>query len=316
MTLRTSLFCLVVATGCGGGSDPMADATSRDVVGPGVDRPEPATDAERDARPGVDVPDVPVAPDGGGSPSRSAGCGMAGAATGSLARTATIAGTNRTYTLVVPTSYQPAVPRALVFVFHGAGGNAGSAMGMGLQDTPGAADGAIFVFPDGIPFESFGVGWDQHCTGRDMPFYDAMVQAVESRYCVDTRRRFVAGFSWGADMSDALACCRGDQIRAIAPASGDEVSYNPTCPGAVRPAFRLTYGDNDGAYTQQQFRDSVDFFRAAHGCSTSSDAVTPSPCVAYRGCAKPVIECRYAGIGHSWPSTWARDTWTFFSSFP
>ena len=39
---------------------------------------------------------------------------------------------------------------------------------------------------------------------------------VQANYCVDKSRVFVAGFSWGADMTHALACCRGNQIKGIA----------------------------------------------------------------------------------------------------
>ena len=229
--------------------------------------------------------------------------------------TVQVAGTQRTYEIVVPQNLDNRTAHPLTFVFHGAGGSIANSRGMGLQDAQGASDG-IFVFPQGIllaGYESYGNGWNQTCGAYDMDFFNVMRQAVENAYCINTQRVFATGFSWGADMTDALACCLGDVLRAVAPASGDEVDWNSTCVSA-RPAFRLTYADND-AYTQAQFDASVAFFRAGNHCAAQSDPVAPSPCIAYRSCDHPVMECRYAGLGHNLPPNWAQETWDFLSSF-
>jgi poly(3-hydroxybutyrate) depolymerase len=140
-----------------------------------------------------------------------------------------------------------------------------------------------------------------------------IMASLESTYCIDTRRRFATGFSWGGDMVNALACCLGPTFRAVANASGGEL-WNGTCPNLERPAFRITYANND-AYPQSGFDQVMDFFRGAQGCAGSSSTTTPSPCRAWNGCAKPVIECRYTGLGHTFPSGWADDTWAFFATF-
>ena len=248
----------------------------------------------------------------------SAGCGMQGQATGRQALTIVAGGQTRNYTLLVPAAYDPRTPLALVFVFHGAGGSVDTAMEMGLQDVPAAASSAILVFPQGVVnplYPNWGTGWDERCNGYDMPFFDAMLDKVTSTYCIDRNRVFATGFSWGADFANNLACCRGDKLRAIAPASGDDAHYNATC-GTTVPAFRITYGDSDPDYLQSDFADVVNFERNAHGCSADYDTVNPSPCISYRGCGQPVIECKYAGMGHTWPEDWAPKTWKFFATFP
>jgi len=244
----------------------------------------------------------------------SAGCGISGAPTGSLARTVTVAlTTTRSYELLVPSTYDPATPLPLVYVFHAQNGSIAQAKGLGLQDVPGASASAIFVFPQGVAFESYGIGWNEHCTGYDMPFFDAMQEATGSAYCVDLERVFAAGFSWGADFANNLGCCRGNQVRAVAASSGADGNYNPSCLPSL-PALRLSYADND-IYPQSAFDIAVGLYRTAHHCSTSSDPLA-SPCLSYRGCDAPVIECRYPGLGHTLPAGWAGDVWSWFSSFP
>jgi polyhydroxybutyrate depolymerase len=248
----------------------------------------------------------------------SAGCGNAGVAG---YQTLTIPGTPpRSYDLLVPTPYDPARPLALVFVFHAAFGNSVQAESWGLQNAGTAATDGIFVFPQGIDFSEngtdYGIGWNEHCDGYDMPFFDAMAQYIESNYCVDTNRVFATGFSWGADFTNNLGCCRGDKLRAVAPASGADGDYNPSSACASRmPAFRITYGDQDGSYPQAAFDTVVNLYRSAHQCSTASDAIPPPPCIAYRGCDQPVLECKYAGMGHDLPPGWSADVWSWLSTF-
>jgi polyhydroxybutyrate depolymerase len=252
-------------------------------------------------------------------PVRSAGCGLPAPA-GLRTLTINAGGRQRDYRLLAPTTYDPQKALALVFAFHGGSASADVAMKWELQDATGAASSAIFVFPQGIYSDplhpEYGAnGWDESCGGYDMPFFDAMLEATASSYCVNPQRVFATGFSWGADFANNLACCRGDKLRAIAPASGDDAHYNATC-GTTVPAFRITYGDADPDYAQSYFADVVDWERTAHGCSDAHDAVSPAPCIAYRSCSKPVIECKYAGMGHARPEDWAAATWNFFASFP
>jgi poly(3-hydroxybutyrate) depolymerase len=308
-------------------------AVSPDAVSPVAEggQDAPAAGPSPDAPPTA-VADAPAAPadlagaadgpppapaDTGGAPAASAGCGKVGAPTGERELTVPIAGRPRKYLVSVPAAYDPNKPLPVVFFFHGRGGSIATAKGaMGLTGAPGAAGGAIFVIPEGLEYPQYGpgAGWDQSCNGVDTAFFDTMLAALESSHCVDPRAVFVAGFSWGADMTDALACCRGDKIRAVSNASGDEIDWNSTCPSKKVPAYRLTYADSDQFYTQAQFQASIDFYRKAQGCGAGADAVAPAPCVRHRDCAAPVISCRYVGLGHAVPGGWGEATWSFFSS--
>jgi poly(3-hydroxybutyrate) depolymerase len=224
-----------------------------------------------------------------------------------------IQGTPRTFIVDAPPVIDPNEPLALTFVFHGNGGTGQGIQGMGLQNVPDAIDHGVFVFPDGLQYMNFGVGWNGTCDEYDMELFDTIVAQLSDEYCIAEDRIFAAGFSWGGDMCNSLACCRGDVVRAIAPASGPEF-YPFDCYDTDRPAVRMTWATND-AYPNELFDETVDFYRSEHACAPTSMPIDPTPCVAYDDCAEPVIACEYEGLGHAWPQDWAEQTWAFFSTF-
>jgi hypothetical protein len=60
---------------------------------------------------------------------------------------------------------------------------------------------------------------------------------------------------------------------------------------------------------------SRDYWLAANGCAGASSAPTdPAPCIAYSGCAEPVLWCEHGGA-HSWPSFAGGAIRRFFLSF-
>jgi poly(3-hydroxybutyrate) depolymerase len=232
-------------------------------------------------------------------------------------------GKSRDYLLNVPDPYDTNKPLAVVFAFHGSGGTKDGSGSGELIHAPNAAQDAIFVSPQGLNYSyggvNYGVGWDEDCTGIDVKLVDAIIQQLSSSFCIASNRIFATGYSWGADFSNALGCCRGNVIRAVAPASGaewgDVLGFNLDCGTRPLPAFRITYGDKDDGYTQTAFSNLIKVYRTGNHCQTSSVAITPSPCVSYQGCDHQVIECKYAGMGHVAPPNWGVDTWSFFASF-
>jgi hypothetical protein len=66
---------------------------------------------------------------------------------------------------------------------------------VGIEGTQGcekSSDTGIFVFPDGINFQHYGVGWDDSKSGYDMPFFDNMLKSMEADFCVNGKRVFVS----------------------------------------------------------------------------------------------------------------------------
>jgi polyhydroxybutyrate depolymerase len=253
-------------------------------------------------------------------PARSPGCDGTGAPTGDLMRTVTVGGRERHYRMIVPAG-KPARPMPVVFFYGGwapylpnAPANRppvpASMSAGGLPALPEVATGAIYVAPRGTPFpKDRSVGWYSGCPGEDIDFFDAMLSAIGESHCIDPRAVLVTGFSWGADMTLALACCRGDKIRAIAPASGAYLAGMPRCPAPRMPALRATYDREDPSASSAELVAAVTFFRQVHHCAAESDPVEPAPCISYRGCDAPVIQCEHHGLGHNLPPGFARRSW-------
>jgi poly(3-hydroxybutyrate) depolymerase len=254
-------------------------------------------------------------------PTHSAGCARSDSSpTGVIDRTARVAGHDRRYLMVVPPGAARDRPLPVVFFFQGrtrigAGVPSGRKLAGGLGELPEVAGGAIFVVPQGTPFPAEGViGWYEGCPSEDVDFFDAMLASIGESHCIDPGGVLVTGVSWGAEMALALGCCRGEKIRALAVASGSDLASIPRCPARTIPAFRATYAAaGDGVYKKEELAASVAFFRQVHHCAVESDPVEPAPCVAYRGCAKPVVDCAYRPFGHFLPPDFARATWDFFT---
>jgi polyhydroxybutyrate depolymerase len=255
----------------------------------------------------------------------SAGCNVSGKQTGDFHFSTTDGrGTSRDYEVIVPSNYSPSTAWVVTFVYHGAGQNQVIAKSYGLQDAPGA-ESSFFVFPQGVNYLTYGIGWDDSSAGYDMIFFDHMLTSLEDNYCIDARRVFAAGFSWGCDQVTALTCTRGDRIRAVGVASCTDEFGNPsdyrtyqTCPVKnSTAAIRFTHdaSGGDSGYPSPLFTTTSALYRSFNSCSSSATPISPSPCSSYIGCASPFVECPYSGLGHALPANWAADTWTFFSGF-
>jgi len=232
----------------------------------------------------------------------------------------------RTYQIVVPQDYNGRTPLALVFGFHGANGAGRDALAEGVLNARAVKSNAIVVAPDGIAYQGGGTGWDDSCSGYDIALFDRILAEIEDKYCIDPSRIFAYGHSWGGDFSTALACCRGDLVRAVAPnAATDEFTdvtdfrtyANGSCPSPVKPAVRFTHSDGgDEAYPAPMFETTSKLFRSFNACTDQSLPISPRPCVKFQGCKEAVIECSYPGLGHRVPPSYGQETWDFFDGLP
>ncbi len=229
-----------------------------------------------------------------------------------------IFGKQRSYTLVVPDSYQATTAYPIVFGLHGNGGN-----GAGIRaqlDLERVAQGkAIFVYPDAI-----GGGWDlDNAAGKngDVGLFDGILAVVQSSFCVDLQRVFIAGFSNGAYMANQLACRRGSRVRAVATFAGggpyeNHGSYDESghlvCP-EKSVASLVVHGLADSAVAPSEGQKSIDHWTFANRCSGST-GIQPAGCVAFSGCMQPVLACKVQGLGHT---VWAQGktlAWSFFDA--
>jgi len=242
----------------------------------------------------------------------------------------TVNGVNRSYILRVPDSYNNANPYRLVVGYHwlsgnanqvASGGNGGSTEKpfYGLWDL--AQNSTIFVAPEGID-----AGW-ANTNGRDLAFTDAFLSQVQSNLCIDKSRIFATGFSYGASMSNAVACARSNVFRAVALYSGAQLSG---CDGGTSPVpYFGAHGISDSVLNISQGRSVRDRWVKNNGC-TAQSPLEPSRgsgthiCTSYQGCKTgyPVRWCAFdgdhnptqkdSGQSNSWVPG---EAWQFISQF-
>ncbi len=237
---------------------------------------------------------------------------------------------NRSYILRVPDNYNNKTPYRFVVAYHWLNGDASQVANGGngsATETPYygfwnlASNSTIFVAPEGID-----KGW-ANTNGRDLAFTDAILNQVESNFCIDKTRVFATGFSFGAGMSNAIACARSNVFRAVALYSGAQLSG---CDGGTAPVpFFATHGISDDVLNISLGRGVRDRFVNNNRCAAQNPAEPARGsgthiCTSYQGCTQgyPVRWCAFDG-GH-WPSqhdsgqptSWIPgEAWRFITQF-
>jgi mannan endo-1,4-beta-mannosidase len=239
----------------------------------------------------------------------------------------TSSGVDRTYSLFVPTSYDPAHAYPLVFAFHGDGGSGAVLRGyIGVEEQANGA--AIFVYPDAT--DESGRHWTLDASldaNPDMRLFLDMIDHVAATYTVDRSRVFATGHSSGGFFVNFLNCTLGSAyLRAIAPHGGSgpygndwdyDVDGHFMC-NADPAAAILIHGANDDVVPLADASYSHQQWVFENGCAKSiMSGPSPAPCVTHPGCddGKPVDWCVVAGIGHGWWSQAPQAIWGFFARF-
>ena len=254
-------------------------------------------------------------------PIPSSGCSATptttSACTGSASSPCTIdvSGTSRTYYLNLPSGYDGKKPVPVVWEYHPLGGNA--KQGITMYGLNSKLTNVIFVSPDGL--SSGGNQGFPNTGGNDEAMTRAINAEIEAKYCTDKARYFATGFSYGGSMSYTAACNMSDVFRAIGAMSGAPIS-GATCTSKkpARPvAVWATHGDADTALPITMAQPIIDALVKYNGCTTTTQAVDPSPCVAYQGCQEgyPVVWCVRPGDPHAIPSFAAAAIAKFFQQF-
>ncbi len=227
-----------------------------------------------------------------------------------------VEGQTREYVLKIPNNYDPNKQYKLIFCLHAWGGSMDQVANGGYYGLEKLSNGsAIFVSPNGLPFQGNSLGWGNE-KGRDIKFMKALIKHFNSNFCIDQKRIFSTGFSFGGMMSYAIGCNMANVFRAIAPMSGSFISGCDSTENKDPIAVWMAHGTNDQVVPLSTGQTALKHFIAKNGCSNQTVPVEPSPCVAYQGCKEgyPVIYCEFNG-DHA-PQKWAeKATWDFFSQF-
>ena len=242
-----------------------------------------------------------------------AGCGTEPPQSGKASLTH--GGKERSYRLYLPPGYNSSQATPLVLNFHGrTAASFGEAAPLqedvsGLAKK-GAAAGFIVVNPQGLKEPDGAQTWNAGlcCSadkGRDdIGFVDALLDELQKKLCVDSKRVYATGLSNGGYMSHALACHRADRFAAVAPVA----AANGTTPCApARPAPVIAFnGTLDGLVWYSLATDSMKEWVKRNGCSFTPKQTFKKGdgrCESYSSCkgGAEVVQCTVDAGGHTWP---------------
>jgi polyhydroxybutyrate depolymerase len=137
----------------------------------------------------------------------------------------------------------------------------------------------------------------------DVGFLTALIDHLEQRLRIDTRRVYVAGMSNGGAMTYRLGCALADRIAAIAPVE----AWNPGCRPPEPVSMVAVHGLADRQVAFARAQQSVNVWRAYDGCPLHAQIqqngrVTHS---AWGPCAARTTVALYAvaDSGHEWPDS-------------
>jgi polyhydroxybutyrate depolymerase len=256
-----------------------------------------------------------AAPDGG---TLSPGCGKAITRPDpKTQQTMTIGSATRYYLLDVPTSADNKTPLMLIFALHGYDMNNVSVVGL-FNFTSRSGGKAITVYPQGEgPAPGNTSHWGDGVlkstwNGNDANynFMQTLITELGNRYCIDTSRVFITGFSMGGMFTNSIACAHNDWFRGYAPVEG--MGPGSCADKDAKPAIIVHQGTGDTLVTPSSGGEPTrDFWLKQNGCSqTNTSAFTG--CKTYSDCAEPVVYC-VGNWDHTITSTASANIWSFFS---
>jgi polyhydroxybutyrate depolymerase len=181
---------------------------------------------------------------------RSTGCGQPRPAKIDDDRTLQTVDGPRTYSLHVPSTYDPSKPVPLIVDFHAINANASAERAFSKFPMTTDGEGVVIAYPNGLN-GPLGAAWDIGgcCVNGDVDDVDfarRVVNAVGEETCIDLDRVYAAGFSMGAGLVHVLGCKAADMFAALDSASFDLTEQNaPGCKPARPISIYMTRGMAD-----------------------------------------------------------------------
>jgi polyhydroxybutyrate depolymerase len=128
-------------------------------------------------------------------------------------------GRERTYDLHVPSSYDGTKDVPLLIELHGRLGTGSGQQQLTHMDAVSDEHGFIVVYPDGLErswADGRGGGPSDRNGIDDVKFITLLIDKLESKYKIDSKRVYATGMSNGGFMSGRLACDLSERIAAVA----------------------------------------------------------------------------------------------------
>lgn len=243
-------------------------------------------------------------------PRFSDGCGKAKPA---VKNSMNVNGEQRNFLLTVPSAYVVHDPVPLVLAFHGRTSNYEAVRSYYKFDRE--MHDAIIVYPAARQNGNGAHVYEQ----AEIDFFDALVEDLSKKYCIDMDRIYLAGHSLGGWFANKIACLRGNVVRASASVGTSGFIGECTGPAAAllihNPADRLASFSGSERIREERIVEN--------GCNWQTEPVTPREfnCIQHQACtANPVTFCpheldtdsRGQYYPHHWPRNTAQHMWNFF----
>ena len=222
-----------------------------------------------------------------------------------------VAGVRRTFAVRPAAEGDPTTAAPVVFALHPFGMNA---QYMQARAPIGRLwPAAITVFPDGLGRGggNMAPSWQGRAGDlgdRDLAFFDAMLQWLDEKGCIDKSRVFVLGYSNGAGLAYLLACERRAAVAGIAIAAGRLGCQ----PAASKPVI-MSHGVGDSTIGYESAIESSRAWASANRC-----AAPPKPgvrgCVQGDSCAGAAVSLCTHGGGHEYDVSFTRAAVEFFQA--
>jgi poly(3-hydroxybutyrate) depolymerase len=128
---------------------------------------------------------------------------------------------------------------------------------------------AVVIYPSGLETDR-GTGWDLNADSDDLLFVDALLAQYTSELCIDEKRVFATGHSYGGCMSNSVGCFRAGTFRAIAPVAGSgPFGFNVDCSGQV--AALVMHSPYDALEDYSSAVQGCTRWLRANGCDESPE---------------------------------------------
>jgi poly(3-hydroxybutyrate) depolymerase len=252
--------------------------------------------------------------------------------------------TNRDFSIELPKDYQTTTPYP---VFMGGGGCGGgppqNGNGYGINETGAIQIGLGYLvrcFADGGSACSGQQSLEPLCVnGPEIPYVRAVLNWVETNFCVDLSKEFIGGGSSGGWEAMTSGCGDADQLRGFISVSGGKREHQWPCMGPMAALMVVNGLDTANPIGQPDqptvaFNTDLDSYGSAHeridllsrnacvGTATAMYNAAFPDCLMYTGCPAdfPVVWCEIPQGGHDntrdGNTDYTNAMWPFLTSLP
>lgn len=237
---------------------------------------------------------------------------------------------DRPYLIYVPKSYDK-TPMPLVINLHGGGGDISAARKQTQMESNAEKNDYLVVFPQGsgrtLGQKTLGTWNAGECCGTaekknidDVAWISAMLDDLEKKFNIDTKKVYATGHSNGAMMAYRLGCDLSERITAVAANAGYD-AYNDCNPSRKVPLLQIQGTADESAiydagvegqcggrlgddgWSCRSVPVFMDEVAERNGCSSETTSVYDKGdalCVSYSSCDSETILCTIDGGGHTW----------------